>query len=442
MVLTPLSPELGFAVQQAVVGRGHDTLAPYSFVLRLLYGVWLWLPIEHPPLSAFWNTYSFHSSLGAYLLVFLVKLPLLLLDGAVGVALYLALKKTALDRATLGLLAWFANPYVLLINEMWAPVDLLPTFLMFLALLLITRSRFASNASMAAAIALKLFPIVSVPALLVANRGRRKWITGSIMASFVGTIAYFGWLSYAGYDPTLQLSANQHIYAQYFDLDVALSTLEKNLGISALGWGQDTIWLSVVLVVIVAVFMFERWPSEQTFAMDGALVLLLVLLAVSNWWPQYVLWILPLATMDYALRGRRIKYLASISAFAFFLALARFPMYFSSNSNAFVFVSADTDFLRAAAAAYVQFFSSDVVRILLAAVLQVLFTATCLAYAGRIVEDRTLIFSSVFGHVDIVGSLKSTVRRAVQRQRRRFFQWHIEKRTHQPSIADNSERAT
>jgi hypothetical protein len=427
MTLTPLSYDLGFAVQQAIVGRAHDAYAPYSVVLQLLYSAWSSLPIQHPALNTFWDTSSFQPSVSSYALVFLVKSPLLLLDAATGIAMYIALRRIAPNRAGLALLAWSANPYVLLINEMWAPVDLLPTFMMFVGFLLLTKNRYFSMGMVAASIALKLFPIISVPALIVANRDRGRWLASSILASLIGIVVYVEWLVNARYDPILQLSA-YGIYTQPFNFGITLSTLQSISDIFGVWFGQDKVALSIVFVVIAAVFLFERWPHDATFAMDGVLFLFLVFLGTADWWPPYILWILPFATMDFASRRRSIKYLALISASAFFLALARLG-YFAANSRAFLFVPADTVFLRFANAVFVEFFSSNVVRIFGVAVLKLVFAVTCFVYAGRIVEDRTSIFSSIFGHVNLFAPLNATVKTRLHRLDRLFSQRHVQGQT-------------
>lgn len=73
---TPLTIDLAYVMSYYST---FPSLPSTSFI-SLIVGFWSILPVDHPILSTAWNIEVFHPSLGMYLLVFLMKLPLLVID--------------------------------------------------------------------------------------------------------------------------------------------------------------------------------------------------------------------------------------------------------------------------------------------------------------------------------------------------------------------------
>ncbi len=397
--ITPLSLEFTYAVMEALFGHTYYSRAPYSYLLRGLYQTWLALPIEHPALKSVWRADFFHPSFSAYILVFLLKSPLLLLDLATVLALYLALKHMRPDRARAGLVAWTLNPYLVLMNEMWAPVDLLPTFFMFVGLLLVALGKRKTIAmlSVGLSIALKLFPLMAIPGIVATSRRRVAYLA-AVLTSAIGIAIYFIWVSNAGYNPLLGMQTYD-IFTQYFGFEFTIKTLEH--APPGFGFGQDVVGIATVAVVIMAVLVLEKWPHDSEYALDAALLLLLTYLALSNFWPQYLLWVLPLLTIDFALRKRPITYLITLCASALVLDLTVFHSYFTANSAAFFFVPADSEPLKAVVMGFEQFATDDLVVALIQPLTRLVFTVTSFAYAYHIIEDRTKLFSAIFGDLHL-----------------------------------------
>lgn len=403
--ITPLSLEFTYAVMEALFGHTYYSRAPYSYLFRGLYQTWLALPIEHPALKSVWGVDFFHASFGTYILVFLLKSPLLLADLATAIALYLTLRKMQPDRAQVGLLAWTLNPYVLLMNEMWAPVDLIPTFFMFVGLLLVAsgRRKITSFLSLGLSVALKLFPVIVIPGIIPTIKRRLTRLAAALTAA-TSIAIYFIWVTSAGYNPTLGIQTYD-IFTQYFGFEFTIATLEHTP--VGFGFGQDAAGIATVAVVIMAVLVLEKWPHESEYSLDAALLLLLTYLGLSNFWPQYFLWVLPLLTIDFALHKRSIAYLITLSASALLLALTVFHSYFTANATAFFFVPADSAMLKAAMMGFEQFATDDLVIALVQPLTRLVFTVTSFAYAYRIIEDRTKLFSAIFGDLRISDRFKT-----------------------------------
>jgi hypothetical protein len=412
MTITPLSFDFTYAIQQTLFGQSPDAHAPYSMLFGAIYSLWLALPIGHPVLASTWGLDFFHASSSLYALVFLLKLPLLALDGAMGLLIYYGMKTLQPEKAAATLLIWAANPYVLLVNEMWAPVDMFPIFLLVLGLLILTigKRTILSLISMSLSVALNIFSLTVFPIFLVAGRGRRRLLIGALAAAIAGTAAYLYWVVQAGYN--LQGS---YIYIRFVNFDSTIGiTQHMTIGSLGEGAGQEVVGIGLVALIVVAVLVLEKWPRDTAFALDGALLLLLTFLAFSNWMPQYILWIIPLLTLDLSLRHRSKWYLAVLCASAFFFDIVTFYSYFTANSNAFFFVPASSELLKVAISGFEQFASNTLVFSLFAPLARVIFGLTCLIYVLKILDECTQLFSSVFGKLYLWERSKKYLKSRIQ----------------------------
>lgn len=396
MTISPLSLDFLFALSRADTQSPPQGMAPYAFLIRGIIGIWAKLPVDHPHLATVLGACYIQASSGLYLLVFLLKLPLLILDIVTGMALYFFLRQTRPDRAFIGLLAWIINPYVTLINEMWAPIDLLPTFFMFLAVLLVAlgNRKILSFLCLASSVALKFFPLLVLPAF-IASRRDWKYRVEYLLTALVGVGLYLTWLIQAKYNPIVQL-LRYDVFTQYLNFDIRASIAQQlTPGQAGIGFGQQTVGFGVVAVVIIAALILEKWPREARFAPDGALVLFLTFLAFTQWWPQYILWILPLLTLDFALRGRSISYLLIIITTALILGFIAFNTSFTCNSQVLFFIPAYAS--QQTILAFQQFSTDPLVTGFGLSLTRFIFSLTCLAYVFQVVDEETRLFSSIIG---------------------------------------------
>jgi hypothetical protein len=384
MTLSPMSLDLAYAVHQTLVGSVQGR-TPYGIFIKTMIAFWTAIPVDHPSLLTNWTVDIFQPSFGLYLLVFLLKFPLLVLDVLTAVVIYwFALNaEVGKDKARFAFFLWFLNPYVLLTNEMWGTVEILPTFLLVLAFgsLQIKRSRIWSALTYAGATAVKLFPFILLPIFLSVYRPRRKLSLLFVLACALGVSSYFAWISLAGYSPWFQLK-QYDLFTQNFDEYVLSATTGAAVG------------LATIALIITYVLIAERWPRDQAATFDGALLILLVFFGLSSWFPQSLIWLIPFLVLDTVIGNRSIHYLIILLSSALFFDVIAFYQYFTANGNAFFFVPASNHILKIAVTAYETFAKTDAIVLFGGPFARALFFATCMIYSLRIIEKRTGLIST------------------------------------------------
>jgi hypothetical protein len=385
MTLSPMSLDLAYAVHQTLVGSVQGR-TPYGIFIKTMIAFWTTIPVDHPSLLMNWTVDIFQPSLGLYLLVFLLKFPLLVLDVLTAVVIYRVALNAGVGehKAKLAFFLWFLNPYVVLTNEMWGTVEILPTFLLVLAFgsLQTKRSRIWSALTYAGATAVKLFPFILLPVFLSVYRPRKKLSTLFVLACALGVSSYFAWIYLAGYNPWFQLK-QYDLFTQSFDEYVLSATR-----------GAGAVGLATIALIIMYVLIAERWPRDQAVTFDGALLIMLVFFGLSSWFPQSLIWLIPFLVLDAAIRNRSIRYLIILLSSALFFDIIAFHQYFTANGNAFFFVPASNHILKTAVAAYETFAKTNAVVLFGGPFARALFFATCMIYSLKIIEKRTRLIST------------------------------------------------
>lgn len=380
MVLTPLSLDLSFMVSEGLQTPMAKT--PYGAFLAVTVMFWQLLPISHPALTSVWTVDYFKPSAELYLLVFLTKLPSLILDILTGFVLYCIAKGVGRGPPTarLAFYVWYLNPYVFLVNEMWAAVDLLPALLTLLAVAMVTDQKHLPQAGIAlfAAIAAKLLPVILVPTAM--TLGNRRATILFAVSGIIGVLAYFGWMVYAGLNPWLQLLMHT-IYTQHFDEFTLITPLYGTLGLASF------------FITIAYVLMAWKWPRSHNGMFDASLTVLLLFLGFSRGFPQYVLLLIPFLTLDLAVEHRNPWYMVVLLSSAFLMNSIGFYAYFTANGNAFFFVPASTSLLKSFVTGYTNLARDNLMNLLTIPIAQALFTSTCIAYALRLINGRTAVIS-------------------------------------------------
>ncbi len=382
MTLTPLSLDLTVAVDD-VSQRGTLAATPYGAFIGLILRAWQAIPVDHPALTSSWTVDFFHPSIGLYTLVFLVKLPLLILDILTGLLLYHLVQSEGLDkrRAIFAFWLWFLNPYVVLVNELWGAVDLLPTFLVLLTLSYLKPDRKKLRAAVAfgAATAFKLFPILLLPVFsLIGKRSKFNYLL--VASGVLGVAVYLGWVTYAGLNPWLTLREYGQ-FTQYFDEYAVSSPNGYTLGLCTVG------------LVVAYSLLAEKWAGGMSGLVSGTVLVFLVFFSLANWSPQFLIWLIPFLVLDVVLGGRRLLYMTLLLATALFMSILAFNGYFTSNGNAFFFVPANNSVLSQLTEAYARLAQADVVIRLVGPLLRALFVSTCIVYWVALVEKNTKLVS-------------------------------------------------
>jgi len=372
---TPLTIDLAFVMSY------YSTFPslPSTFFISLIVGFWSILPVDHPILSASWNTDVFQPSVGMYLLVFMMKLPLLLIDLLAGLLLYRIVIKNGLDsrRAGFAFWAWYLNPYVV-INEIWGALDMLPT-LLILAAFAMLRERHYVRGSLAllASTTLQFFSVLLLPSFPALWRRNRKNIL-VIFSGLVGATIYLLRVTQFGYDPSLLLS--HPYYGEYL-----IAPLSQPIGMA-------TMALAITYLIIL-----KAWPRDEKAMLDSSLIVLLALFAfMANWFPQFFVLMIPFLVLDVALQRRSISYLLALTTSGLVMNIIAFVSYFTANGRAFFFMPVSgNQLLQLATNNYVNLATSTFSVMVIGQFAQAAFTATCIAYALVLIQKRTGLLSKI-----------------------------------------------
>jgi hypothetical protein len=234
------------------------------------------------------------------LLSLLLRLPAFASDVMMAVVLYLAATeftgKPHLGR--LSSLIWFLNPFTLFAAELLAVPDVLVALLTLVSMLYLAREKtLFSSVTLFCAIALKLYPIILLPAILIymhrysgMKRRSQLW---PIVCAFLGVVAYLSWLLWAS-----------RLTVDYFTIYTPVSQ-----PFAVLAYFSSNIPLSVAMGALTVVYLLA-WYFGDDSSSTGYLVhlfsvVLLTYFIFSDFFAQYFIWVLPFITLDITLFSRR-----------------------------------------------------------------------------------------------------------------------------------------
>jgi hypothetical protein len=266
--------------------RSPDAYNPWGRFDNATLSVWYALPIAHPDLENFLTNQALFLPFSLQLLLLLVKLPLIAADIFIAYVLFLLSRNMwpNTDRPLVAALLWLANPYATFVTEMMGAVDVIPVACIIVGLYLLIKRRHTLGAtSLAAGIAIKLFPIITVPAFLYSSLldgSRRVKILVSGALIVCGLWAYVNWSGFP---------FSEAYYTQ--------STTEFILGVQSLyglGTSVDFIGLATFSVVVSCLLIYEFRPAMFQKPIAMTLFVLLAYVAFLDFQVEYVLWLIPL----------------------------------------------------------------------------------------------------------------------------------------------------
>jgi len=426
MTVTPLSSDfidIVFGATGAVNGYNFLSGAPtegglFAIFQHGIYHIWALIPVDHPKVLMMFPGNFFQPTLGrsiwyfphtpgTYLFVFMMKFPNLMFDFLIGVLLYYIVLMVGKNKsvAIIASLFWFLNPYVTLIAEMWASVDIVAIFFLILGIYLFMRGRFLKcAASIALGGSIKIFPILFFPFFLLfffdksripkENRFRHLVIFGTTaLVVFMLLILPFFWYVI--------------FIAPYASRTVWLPSLPDNTFIlgpeisSPTGWSWYAGGFIIVITVLFAALYFlivKDYFKIHTRSYIGIMLgFAVVLFAFTRFQPHWLLLVMPFLALDYALNPTRRSYplLYLISLFSFVLVWG--GSYFSSMGNSVFFVPNLNTTMEGVSAAFYNLSTNgvlvDTLRYL--DITRSLLTAVSLGYVLRIIlqnQRNMLIF--------------------------------------------------
>jgi hypothetical protein len=266
---------------------------PWTFVEGQMLSLWQLLTQTTSIPQVWWNSPPFSMPIALQFLSLMLRLPALVSDLAVGSVLYLMVNKaSSIEHARFASLLWFLNPYTLFAVEILGVPDAAATLMVVFASLLIMHKRTVlSGIAFGGGVALKLFPLLLLPAFLilpsgVRDRGRRYGVLWVLFA-LLGSLAYLAWAM-----PELRAPTGYSPIAQ--PLDAFFTALPAT-----------KISISLAAFVIVCFWTYEFAKGRNLVISDLVLPILLIYFTFSDPYPQYFTWALPFLILDVALVERR-----------------------------------------------------------------------------------------------------------------------------------------
>jgi len=232
----------------------------------------------------------------------LFRLPVFAFDLATAVVLYYTVKKLASPtEGRLASLVWFLNPFSMFAVELLGVPDVVATLLIVVAFgLLVSRRPILSGVAIGIGVWVKFFPILLLPPLLLYARmnGLARRIQAAVFClGLTGLAGYLSWiLPFGSYYMTLYTPVTQ--------------PMPFIAGFSAVNGSA--------FVLIFFYCLLGLFAKKNNSLLAVLLPTLLVYYAVSNPYPQYLIWALPLMALDVSLvkRSRALLFVL-FNAFAF-----------------------------------------------------------------------------------------------------------------------------
>lgn len=360
----PISSSNGIAW---AIGTGNFGIL-WIILEAAIYHVWLLLPVTHPPhMMGLWY---FFPSFSSFLLVFMYKLPLIVIDFLTAFLLYriAALYGASHVHAVEVAFLWLANPYVTLMSEMWGAYDIIAQFFVLLSVLLLLKGRATTSAlSLVMGIALKLYPIILLPvfALFLLKEDRRNF------ARFLAT-ALLSLLILVG-----GLIANSSFLLRFWNYFFDQAFFLRGSGFEEYLPAYFAVGATLIVSIVYLYISYVR--DNVRFLVDSILGLFLVVFALTFWHPQFFVWVLPFVTLHYVLRRPNPVYPILLIGSAFAYVLVRFSYYFSSYGTSVFFIPNYNSQLQAVSDSIYNFFAANWNGPLVI-VLRLVFLGLCVYY--------------------------------------------------------------
>lgn len=243
------------------------------------------------------------------LLSLILRLPAFFFDLGIAIVLYLMVDRIAsVNQARLTALLWFLNPYTIFAVELLGVPDVAAAFFTLCTVTCIVNKRNLLGALFYAfSIALKLYPILLLPPLLIylGRNMRASIFTKALMASagIAGLAGYISWVFPGGVTSHLLLY-------EYTPVTQSLSMY--------IPYQPSFVRVSAATIFLVLLYFTTWYFANSPNITDWISPVLLVYFTFSFLYPQYVIWALPFLTLDIALLKRRhVLLLAALLSFIF-----------------------------------------------------------------------------------------------------------------------------
>jgi hypothetical protein len=370
------APPYGFSPSEG----GFWFLVVHGFSL-----LWNILPVSHPDLQPLFRPpfsvyadnvprpggeylipfFSNEGASGLFAWVLLGKLPYVLTDIMIGLVIYQIVLKTGSSSkvASSSLVLWLLNPVSMVLIEMWTSNDsLMVLFLLSSVYTLINGRKGLSAFFYGMAIAVRLVPIVFLPVMIVAllkpasvqaqasGLGLKERIRNCLPRARIPLI-----ISAAAIVPNLpvlfvtnlpilsvpSLQPSSILLSGSYDYFFGITFASPSVNLYGFRFG-----IAIILLSIYSIFVIKTWNVQSRFVLDGFIGLFLALFVLSQWNPQYWLWILPFMIMKigYDRKYARV-FLLQFLTFVI-INLTMFSFYYTTSGTSVFFFPSYTPLLQ------------------------------------------------------------------------------------------------
>ena len=399
---TNIATGASWVVENQIILQG-----PYTFsvnFISLFYRLWLLIPIDH---QWIYSGQTFIPSSTAYLLVFILKIPLITFDVLTGFLIYRLVHSLSRNQntAALGAAVWLLNPYLTIIIEMDGTMDIIATFLTFLSCYLFVRGRYsASGVSLSIATMARFFPIALIPffGLALLREGKRRNLY-MMIASYLAPLAL------------VAAVLLERFGTAFLEMIYSIPVGGNREFIWFLGFRPNTsstsgAELSSVTFVcaLVALLMLRIWKYDRQLILDVILIGLITYVGLSHFNRYYTIWVIPFLTLDLAMHKDGLYRRVYGALFTLFFVSAFIYNFAYWWSDGLFFIYESTPFITQVASCMRE--AGGIIRLgdLGTTFSQSILAGTCIIYATMLIM-RNFLKSSVSPTIvaQLVGFTKS-----------------------------------
>lgn len=225
--------------------------------------------------------------------LFTMKLPYLLFD--VAGALFLLRFFDSTEEKLRAYKFWMINPIVIFGTYLMGQFDIIPTFFIIIAFYFVYRKDpIKSLLFLGLSAALKNFALLLIlPFVLIQGRSLKDYVK----------LTFFGLLPYL-------LTTGPFMFSSYYRQASMLASQNKRLFDMQLsiGYGQSLYVFIIGYVFVLALAFYYKREGSFREVLNISLAAFILLYAFSLWNPQWLIWIMPLLAIQFALDRRMWPY--------------------------------------------------------------------------------------------------------------------------------------
>jgi hypothetical protein len=291
------------------------------FLLTPFFWLWTVLPISHPSLAEM----AAVPSTGEYLLVLIMKIPIIACDLLAGfLAALLVRRATHSDRAARSaFLVWYLNPFNVYWMYYFGGFDVVPTTVVLLAALFGNgRQWVRSGFCLAVAGLLRLFPFLMLPFFLVFAYRDKPRSAAKLLFSFLAPV-FLALLS-----EVVALGSFERVLVSIMNVPLREYWLLAYYGYSI---APGLFRLTAFLLAVQLYLTWRYWRNDVTTSLVHFSIVPLLVLSVSSYaMPYHFIWVSPFLTAYYMFEQDRLRLFVLTFLFgSLFVAsfTSRLPLY-------------------------------------------------------------------------------------------------------------------